>query len=404
MLNIHRYILIHEGGQAGHMAHPIDYTDFTKNDLIELIENLFSGKIEHIKEKLDGMNIMATMNDKGDVVFIRNNSNLNSESGGMSIEDMANKWSNKEHQKQIFTQAGNIITKIFKRLGKDFFNLKNNIRKVINCECIIHGKTNVLLYANDMVAFHGYKLYQKQENGKYKEIDDVEGHVEEIYDVAKDIDDAAKPRKDLIIRSIEDANKLANKFIKDINDLFDSVNLSKNATIEQWKIERFKELKPEYIHIDENFYKLFNRWFNNDKSFKASDIKKIWPEHYNELKDDKYAKKYIQEVIKPLDNLFLNIGNSFIELLDGFTNDEQKDSVINDLSIQLQDTINAINKSNLDAEKEKVEYQLQRLEKLGNKINHTEGIVFTYKGRRMKLTGSFAAINAIIGSNFVVKK
>ena len=339
------------------------------------------------------------MNEEGDVVFIRNNSNLNSEKGGMTIEDMVEKWADKEHQKKVFTEAGNIITTIFKRLGKDFFNLDNNVRKVINCECIIQGKTNIMMYAKDRVAFHGYKLYQKQEDGKYKEIDDVEGHVEEIYDIAKDID-AAKPRKDLIIRSIEEANKLCKKFIKDINDLFDLEDLSNNATIDDWKQARFKKIKPDYLEIDNNFYKLYNRWFNGDKSFKAIDIKKIWPDHYNELKDDKYAKKYIQDVMKPLDNLFLSIGNSFIDLLDGFTNDEQKNSTIDDLSNQMQEVVDTIGKTGTDDVKSKIDYQLQRLEKLGNKINHAEGIVFIYKGRRMKLTGSFAAINAIIGTRF----
>lgn len=401
MLKLNRYIMLFEGGQAGHMAHPIDYTDFTKSDLIELVDNLFSGKIEHMKEKLDGMNIMATMNNDGEVVFIRNNSNLNSEKGGMTIEEMTEKWAEKEHQKKVFVQAGNIISTIFKRLGKYFFNPEKDIRKVINCECIIQGKTNIMPYAKDRVAFHGYKLYQKQNDGKYKEIDDVEGHVEEIYDVAKDID-AAQPRKDLLIKSMDKSNILCKQFIKEINDLFDSENLSNNATIEDWKIARFKQYKPEYITIDDNFYKLFNRWFNNDKSFKATEMKKIWPEHYDELKDDKFAKPYIQEVMKPLDTLFLKIGNSFINLLDGFVNDESKNDTIEDLQNELQNTVDLIKKNGSTEVQNKVEYQLQRLQRLGNNFNHAEGIVFVYKGRRMKLTGSFAAINAILGSRFLI--
>ena len=70
------------------MAHPIDYTDFTGNELIELVENLFLGKVQTMKEKLDGMNINASMNEKGKVVFIRNNSERNLPEGGMSIKDM----------------------------------------------------------------------------------------------------------------------------------------------------------------------------------------------------------------------------------------------------------------------------------------------------------------------------
>ena len=82
------------------MAHPFDYTDFTANDLIDLVDSLFKGKIENLKEKLDGMNIMATMNNNGETVFIRNNSNLNSEKGGMSIEDMIENGQKKNIRKK----------------------------------------------------------------------------------------------------------------------------------------------------------------------------------------------------------------------------------------------------------------------------------------------------------------
>ena len=42
--------------------------------------------------------------------------------------------------------------------------------------------------------------------------------------------------------------------------------------------------------------------------------------------------------------------------------------------------------------------QLKRLERLGGdqSINSTEGIVFKYKGRLMKLTGSFAPLNKLL--------
>ena len=61
MINLQRYVMIYEGGAGGHMAHPIDYTDFTGEQLIELVDNLFSGKIETMKEKLDGMNIKVKL-------------------------------------------------------------------------------------------------------------------------------------------------------------------------------------------------------------------------------------------------------------------------------------------------------------------------------------------------------
>lgn len=44
----------------------------------------------------------------------------------------------------------------------------------------------------------------------------------------------------------------------------------------------------------------------------------------------------------PLDNLFLSIGNELIDILGGFTNDTNKDSVISKLRASMQHTIELI--------------------------------------------------------------
>ena len=102
MMNLANYIKIFEGGAAGHMAHPYDYVEFTGNDLIEFIDDLFAGKIEHMKEKLDGFNINATKNNQNQSVFVRNNTDRNSEKGGMDLDDIKNKWNDKPKQQKVF--------------------------------------------------------------------------------------------------------------------------------------------------------------------------------------------------------------------------------------------------------------------------------------------------------------
>lgn len=403
MISLQRYITICEGGAGGHMAHPIDYTDFTGVELIELVDNLFSGKVETIKEKLDGMNINATMNDKGEVVFIRNNSERNSEKGGISIEDMQNKWEGKDHQLKVYIQSGKIITEIFSKLDVKYFNPKPGVRKIINCECIVEGKTNIMPYAKDRVAFHGYKLYEltdkldKNGNRSWVEIDEVEGDVDAIYKAAEGID-AAMPRPNLIIKSVEEGQKFVKQFTKSIDRLFANENLKLSDSIEEWKFTRFNKVKPKWL--DKNVREIFNRWFNNDKSFKATELKKIYPDHYNELKDDKFAKSFIEKVMQPLDNLFLAIGNELIDLLDGFTNKEYHNNVVDTLKHDMEETIELVKQSGSTEIQSKVEKNLNRLQALGDKFNSAEGIVFTYKGRLMKMTGSFAAINQIIGTRF----
>ena len=380
---------INEGGQAGHMAHPFDYTDFTGNDLLELVDNLFSGKIEHMKEKLDGFNIMATMNNNGEVVFIRNKSNLNSEKGGMSINDMMEKWADREQQRKVFKTSGEIISSIFSKLGKSYFNPSKDTRKVINCECIVAGKTNIMPYASDRVAFHGYQIY-KLKDGKWNLEDDVEGNVDDIYDAAKDID-AAKPRPDLVIKSAEDGVKFAATFKKKIVELFKSEGLDMNTSIEDWKHVRFRKYADDWFKDDDD---IFNRICNDDKSVKATELKKRYPDHKDDIsKLDKQIKKDLcAKIMDPIDNLFLSIGNELIDMLDGFINSSSKNKIITILKQELESTVDVVEKSNSDKAKDKLQTAMRRLQKLNDKFNVAEGVVIMYKGRRMKFTGSVQRI------------
>lgn len=401
MLSLQRYIYLFEGGQAGHMAHPFDYTDFSANDLIDLVDSLFKGKIENLKEKLDGFNIMATMNDKGEVVFVRNSSNLNSEKGGMSIDDMVEKWGEREHQKKVFVQSGEIITKIFNKLGKDFFNPDPTHRKLINCECIIAGKTNIMPYATDRVAFHGYKVYELVD-GKYKEVEDVEGHVDDIYKAAEGID-AAKPRPNLVIKSAEEGIKFAEQFSKAILKLWEDEGLKPDVSIEEWKKIRYKKFAPDWCKDDDD---IFNRMCNDDKSIKATELKKRYPEHKDDiaLLDKDLRKEVVGKIMEPMDNLFLAIGNELIDLLDGFVNSGAKDSIIKSLKADLEATVEEVEKSDSVKAKDKLEKSLNRLKALGDKYNAAEGVVIIYKGRRLKMTGSFSPINQALGTRFELEK
>jgi len=404
MLNLPRYIMLFEGGAGGHMAHPFDYTDFTANDLIELVDSLFKGKVEHLKEKLDGFNINASMNDNGEIIFIRNNTERNSERGGILLKDLDTRWDGKEHQKKVFMTAGKIIEQIFPKVGKDYFNPDENHRKIINCECIIAGKTNIMPYAKDRVAFHGYTIWEKgtDKNGNFAwiEQEDVEGNVDELYKAAEGIDEA-KPRPDLMIKNLEEGIKFAEKFSKDIIKLWDQEGLKPDTSIEEWKKARFKKLAPDWCKDDID---IFNRLCNGDKSINLRELKKRYPNE--DVADiDKGIKKTLpSKIMEPMDNLFLSIGNELLDQLDGFVNSEDKDNIIKQVQQDTEDIIKTIEQSDSVDAKDKLEKCMQRLQALGNKYNAAEGIVVIWKGRRMKFTGSFAAINGALGVRFMMEK
>lgn len=411
MLSLQRYIYLFEGGAGGHMAHPFDYTDFTADDLIDLVDSLFKGKIEDLKEKLDGFNIEATMNNDGQVVFIRNDEERNSEQGGITIDEMYKKWEGKDQQIKVYTSSGKVIEQIFKKFPVKFFNPDADHRKMYNCECIVAGQTNIMPYASDRVAFHGYKIYEKgigDKKGKFfgKEVwkvkEDVEGHVDDIYKAAEGID-KAKPRPNLVIKSAQEGIKFAEQFTKAISKLWEDEGLKTDVSIEDWKKIRFKKFAPEWCKDDDD---IFNRMCNDDKSVNANLLKKRYPEHKDEiaLLDKDLRKEVVGKIMEPMDNLFLAIGNELIDLLDGFVNSGAKDSIIKSLKADLEATVEEVEKSDSVKAKDKLEKSLNRLKALGNKYNAAEGIVIMYKGRRLKMTGSFAPMNQALGTRFELEK
>ena len=382
--------MVLEGGAAGHMAHPYDYTELTGKDLCNLVGTLFSGKLEHVKEKLDGTNIYATMNEDGEVVFIRNKSDLNSEQGGMTIQDMASKWAMNPRVRDVFLKAGEIIKEIFGACGRNYFNPTPDTRKVINCECITSGKTNVMIYAKDMVAFHGYVIYKRGDKG-WEEYKKVEGHVDDLYRISEQVSGKAVARPDLIIKSIEKAEEYKKKYINEIKNLFRSVDLDLNATLEDWKRKKFDEIKPEWMEEATDI--IFNRWFNGDKSIRATELKNIYPDHYEEVKGD--GRNYVWEVMKDLDELFMSIGTSFIDICDGFINSGSESYVTNVLRKDMMGAFGAL----MDGDdQDAIDKTILQMKRIGDKnLSAAEGVVFTYIGRVMKLTGTFAALNQLHG-------
>ena len=393
-----------EGGQSGHMAHPFDYTEFTLRDLKGLIRNLFSGRIEDITEKVDGTNIQATVNKEGQVVFIRNNGDLNSAAGGMSISDMATKWADKPSVAKTFLTAGETITKVFGAIPDpvSFFNPKEGIKRVVNCECVVAGKTNIMPYASAQVDFHNIWTYEF--DGTKWEKADVSKKGLDVIQKACETVDGAQITPHVFIKTTEESAKVMVDFIKELDKIWKSVSLNEYSTIDEWKRARFNDLVlRDYDWIASNIEGmeiLYNRWFNADRSTNIRLIKKLYPDHEAELTalEGKEAKKLVDRAMEPLDTFFGKFGNAVIKQCDGILNAGLESATIEQLKKDIEEVTNDVRKNGSAELNDKLTYQLDRLAKLGNEINPIEGIVFRYKGKLMKCTGSFGSLNAVLGS------
>jgi hypothetical protein len=401
MINLYTYLI--EGGASGHMAHPYDYTEFTLRDLKGLIRNLFSGKIEDITEKIDGTNIQATMNQQGQVVFIRNKTDLNSELGGMTIDDMAKKWEAKPSVAKTFLTAGHIITEVFEQIGPKFFNPSDNKKLVLNCECVTEGKTNVLYYNSSQVDFHDIWVYEKNEEGKWENTDVTKSGLDTVQKACEKVDNAQITPK-LIIKVQQDSEDILVSFIKKLDRIFKDANCKEQSTVDDWKFSRFLSYCKEHeewtdwvLKSEEGTKLLYRRWFYDDKSVNIKKICELYPEDANNVRavDKKEYKKWVSAVMEPLDNFFIELGNSIIELCDGILNQDSKAEIVKKLKTDLEEVVSEIELNGDDDANQKMTKQLTRLEGIG--LNATEGIVFRYKGKLMKCTGSFAPLNQLLG-------
>ena len=371
------------------MAHIIDYTEFTRHDLIELIESLFMGKIEDITEKIDGVNIQVTK-VKGNPVFIRNKTDLNSEQGGMTASDMAAKWASKPEVAKTYLDAANIIETVFANIPDSFFNPDEKTRRVLNAECVVAGKTNIIPYASAQVSFHDIWIYERVGDTWVKKEVTKKG-LDVIEKACERLDNARLTPK-VIIDITKESNAYKDKFVKKL----EKIMKDSSQTISKWQFERFADWAKKEGMEASLIIELFKRWFEGDKILNIRKLKTLYPNIDITSYEDS-AKDVVRDINQPLDDFFLELGNAIINLCKNLLNDGCRDSVTTTLKNDLESATKDIQKSGSNEMQSMLNFQLGRLSRIGGQVNPAEGIVFSYKGKLMKLTGSFAPLNRILG-------
>lgn len=390
---------INEGGLSGHMLHPFDVNEFTAADICDLIKQVFGGKIEGMTEKLDGFGMQASMNNDGEVIFIRNKTELNSKKGGLTLDDFESKWKDNPTALSNYTKGGKIIEVVFKKIGKNFFNPDPSTRLVVNCECILAGTTNTIPYASDQVDFHNIWIYEW--NGTEWQCKNVTKRGLNVIEDACDDIDNAKITPNVIVKYNEDTKRLEQKWIQKWTEFLKKHNCSSEMTIESIKISLF------YDYIQKNYpwimkdgkesMVLCRRWlFGEKRDWKNT--KAIYQDHETELTVlNKKSNKLTNDILEPLQVFFYGLGADIIKVTDGFVNKGQ-DQTVKTLLNDLKTATEKIKKEGSMEDNEFLEKWLDILQEIGEEnLSSAEGIVFSYKGKMMKWTGGFVPLNRIIG-------
>ncbi len=397
-----------EGGAAGHMAHPFDDKDLTFGDFKAMIDAGLRGELnfeEDATEKTDGQNAFATIQD-GEVKFARNKTELKNP---MTLSEFKNKFEGHPSKlvQDTFQFAAQDLARLLMALSPaDQEKYFKNGKDFMNMELIYSQNPNVIHYDTDVIQFHGIK--ETDGNGNItgtnnkpaKEIADI------LKKVQSDIGKTFKIIPPRVIKLQKDLDFTTNKkrFINQVNALEKRYGLTDSDEVAKYHEMWWRELiDKQFPTLSQDVKEgLLKRWaYGDKKSLNLRSLaKQIGPKEAAMVKKfdkEDVAKKY-KENIRPFEDLFLELGSVILKNASDFLAANPSDEA-HRLRAQIQTAGSKIKKTGGADQVRKVEAELARLDRIGGieSIFPTEGLVFKYKGKIYKLTGTFAAINQLLG-------
>ena len=390
-----------EGGISGHLMHPFDAEDLTGYDIEELIKTVFGGKVEGMTEKMDGFGIQATMNRQGDVVFIRNKAQLNSDKGGMTIDEFPSQWDDNPKALENYTNGAKLIEAVFKKIGPNWFNPSEGVRRIANCECIVEGTTNTIPYSEDQVDFHNIWVYEW--NGSEWLNTEVTKKGLDVLKKACEGIDKIQITPTVIIKYSEETARLEKKWLAEWQKFLKTYDCAPDSTIEGIKCSLFFKWVEKNAAWMMDDYKsamgCFRRWLFDDRKYmNLKNIKASYQDHLDEFnKLESSPSKVTNTVCLPLQKFFYEMGADVVKVTSGFVN-AGKDDTIKTLLKDLKTATEKIKKEGSFEDNEHLQIWLDVLNDIGEEnLSCAEGVVFSYKDKLLKFTGGFVPLNKIIG-------
>jgi len=409
-MELRRLLLM--GGAYGHMAHPFDDSNLTFNDFKSMITRLLKGgvNVEGVTEKLDGQNLMVSWKN-GQLVAARNKGQIkNFGENSLTTAGVKKMFAGRGELEKAFAGTMEDLENAIKGLTeKQKGHIFDNGHKWMNLEIIYVPTQNVIPYGKDMIIFHGNLEYDKEGNpiGQDKESGSkLAGMIKQINQNAQNTFEIRGPVA-LTLPVSKEFKEDQQYFIKKLYALQKKYGLSNSDKVtryhEMWWLNKINaEARKAKIKLDKQTkIALINRWVFGNKS-KALNSKNFADEKvlaWAKKMDKQNFNKFAQQNIAPFEDLFLELGAKVLTNVDNLISASPEDSV-RSIKKDLKTTINSLRQGGDINKITQLKRHLTRLQKAGGfkRIVPSEGLVFNYKGKTYKLTGTFAPINQILGS------
>lgn len=397
--------LILEGGAAGHMAHPFDDNSLTFADFKRIVTSALQGKLDFEQaptEKTDGQNLFASVKD-GKTIFSRNKGQLIAPIGLKGIIEMFTDHASALVEETYIKAAKDLDSALTSLKDQSMFN---DGKSFVNMEIIFTKNPNVINYdRGNLIQFHNIVHTDGQGNIIGEEQRLGTELAKALQKIKKDVQKTYTIIPPQILRIAKDVNFDArvNYYYKKIDALRDTYKLADTDEVKMYHEKWWRsQIESEFSDIPTDAQEgMLLRWAYGDK--KTLDLravaKLVDKDQLKRIKEfDKISGKKYKENILPFENLFLELGADVLKNVSNFVA-ASPDSEKQRLHTQIRTESEKIKKNGDLSQINKVEKELKRLESIGGieSIVPSEGVVFKYNGKLFKLTGTFAAINQLMG-------
>jgi len=387
-----------------HICHPYEDRSLTFKSLKDIIKKIINGDIKELHEKTDGINLYLTWDFKAEEIRVaRNKENISY--GGMDRAALDEKYKEKEILHDVFLSAYDCLSQAFKSLSyhtlASIFGATGGVWFSLE---IIHPEAkNLIQYNKKAIVFHklGTTMFDWDNNPMFIK---TERHFRTLELVIKHLNEAVEESGwiisgPLVVKPNEIPEDYLNKLFMSFDNCVKIVGATYGITIQDYTIGRLKREMAEFSYlpadVKTNFIK---RIQGNSEAKTIQQISKgLSPLVKEQIRAvNKKIPSVIASFVFPIEKVLYDFGCAALQNCKAeFVEDNEKE--IKRLQGELQRCIEMLQNTNDERAQGILKKHMPKLKSSNNFNTSVEGIVFLFRNKPYKITGSFAPANQICG-------
>ena len=388
-------------GAAGHLSHVIEDLNLTFADVRDILTQAMKGELKNVTEKCDGANVMLTSRDRH-TYFARNLTDIRD--GGVTVEQLVSRFEGPA--RRVFESGSRVISAAFGVWNdvdlESTFHAGQTWRSV---EIVNSYEPNAITYDKSMIVFHDWPVLRSSEdNDEIVEFDGRAG----TRAVARNVLSMNVLTNGLgwdvrapVIVELSDVSK---RHEQTLTDAMEKINASMRSHGLTWSSTLYDLVQAEMLpHVDKlNFphaasYNLLNRCvgrpgvtLNHVKACLSTqggkDLASLFVKRSGVIKAG---------ALEPVRTAIYDVSRDVLaHVKSGLISDN--DAEVASLQADLLAALATIESSGDEASIAEARRAMSALGGVEEIRSPVEGIVFTYKKKRYKLTGAFSEYRKVL--------